>query len=247
MTTGTTAGAGPSRRERLREATLREIRQVARRLLVQEGPAAISLRAIAREMGMTAPALYRYYPSHTEVLAALTSDLYDELTAELEKARDAAPDAATGSRLLTVCRTLRSWSLAHPAEFAMMFASPLPRLGTEPARAPRHEAGLRFGLVFYSLVLELWQARPYPTPDPAELDPRLLEQLVECAEAFGGQMPPEAVHVFLTCWVRLYGLVSMEQFGQLHFALHDVEPMFEECLRELADLVGVEYTPPAPE
>src|SRR6266511_91616 len=70
----------PTRRERLREATLREIREVARRLLVDEGPAAISVRAIAREMGMTAPALYRYYPSHTHLVAALTADLYTELS-----------------------------------------------------------------------------------------------------------------------------------------------------------------------
>jgi AcrR family transcriptional regulator len=241
----TTAGtAGLSRRERLREATLREIQEVARRLLVQEGAAAISLRAIAREMGMTAPALYRYHPSHTDLVAALTAGLYDELTDELEKARDTAPDQDLSARILAVCRTLRRWSLAHPAEFGLMFASPLPHLPAEEPCSPKHEAGMRFGLVFYELVLEQWQTAGYPTPEPDELDPWLLQQLAECGEAFGGQMPPQAVHTFLVCWTRLYGLVCMEVFGQLGFALQDVGPMFEECLRELGGLLGLTYTAP---
>jgi AcrR family transcriptional regulator len=236
----------PTRRERLREATLREIREVARRLLVDEGPAAISVRAIAREMGMTAPALYRYYPSHTHLVAALTADLYTELSDRLEEARDAVQDDDVALRLQAVCRTLRRWSLAHPAEFGLVFASPIPSMeDVEHEDTPVHAAGMRFGGVFYALVLELWQRDPYPTPDPAQLDPFLLRQLTARAEAYGGLMPPEAVHVFLSCWIRLYGLVCMEVFGQLHFALEDVEPMFEECLRELAVLLNMEYQPPA--
>ena len=238
----------PRRRERLREATLREIRDVARRLLVADGEAAVSLRAIARDMGMTAPALYRYYSSHTDLMVALTADLYDELTAELEKARDAAPGAGVAERLLAVCRRLRGWSLGHPAEFGLMFASPLPHLATELAGTatpdPAHQAGMRFGLVFHDLVLQVWLADPYPTPDPARMDPALVRQLAECAAAFGGRMPPAAVHVFLDCWVRLYGLVCMEVFGQLRFALSDAEPMFEETLRDLSGLLGIEYLPP---
>jgi AcrR family transcriptional regulator len=234
----------PSRRERLRDATLLEIRAVARRLLVKEGESAISLRAIAREMGMTAPALYRYYASHTDLVAALTVDLFDELTGELEKARDAAPGGGVAPRLLAACRMLRHWSLAHPAEFGLMFASPLPHLGSEAELDPKHEAGMRFGFVSYSLFLEHWHENGFPTPDPDELDPSLLSQLEAAAVSFGGQLPPAAMHVFLTCWVRVYGLVCMEVFGQLHFALEDCGPMFEECLHELAGLIDLPYTRP---
>ena len=85
------AGTAPtptSRRERLRESTLTEIRATARRLLVDQGPEAVSLRGIAREMGMSAPALYRYYDSREDLLTALVIDCYEELIGEMTRRRD---------------------------------------------------------------------------------------------------------------------------------------------------------------
>ncbi|HEX6937099.1 MAG TPA: helix-turn-helix domain-containing protein, partial [Actinomycetes bacterium] len=73
------AEAAPTRRERVRDATVREIRRTARSLLVDQGPDALTLRAIAREMGMTAPALYRYFASHEEIVEALCQDVLDEI------------------------------------------------------------------------------------------------------------------------------------------------------------------------
>src|SRR3954447_17743823 len=81
----------PSRRDRLRAATVDEIKQAARTLLVREGQQAVTLRAIARDMGLTAPALYRYYPSLERLLGGLIADLYHELSDALEAARDRAP------------------------------------------------------------------------------------------------------------------------------------------------------------
>src|SRR4051812_23200578 len=92
--------APPTRRERLRRETLAEVSATARRALVREGVEGVSLRAIAREMGMTAPALYRYYASREALLSALVVTLYDELTAALEAARDDVPADDVGARLI---------------------------------------------------------------------------------------------------------------------------------------------------
>ena len=75
-----------NRRDRVRAATTMEIKQTARRILVSEGPDAVSLRAIAREMGMTAPALYRYFGSHEELIKYVIADIFTELTADLQAA-----------------------------------------------------------------------------------------------------------------------------------------------------------------
>ena len=80
-----------TRRDRLRAQTMQEIKAAARRELVAHGPGGIQLRAVAREVGLTAPALYRYFPSLDELVEALTVDLYGELCDQLEAARDAAP------------------------------------------------------------------------------------------------------------------------------------------------------------
>ncbi len=86
----------PSRRDRVRAATTQEIIQTARRLLVQHGPDAVSLRAIAREMGMTAPALYRYFSSHEELLRHVVADIFTELASHVRAAVDAAVDNTAG-------------------------------------------------------------------------------------------------------------------------------------------------------
>src|SRR5258707_9935323 len=86
----------PSRRDRVRAATTEEIKQTARRILVSEGPEAVSLRAIAREMGMTAPALYRYFGSHEELIKHVCADIFTELASDIRTAINAADDATGG-------------------------------------------------------------------------------------------------------------------------------------------------------
>jgi AcrR family transcriptional regulator len=237
----TTATKG-SRRERLRAATLDEIKQVARRLLVEGGPAAISLRAIAREMGLTAAALYRYFPNLEALAAALCADLYDECTAHLVRARDACPPDDLPGRLYAVCREFRRWSIAHPAEFGLMFGSPLPGVDMpdhDPDVEP-HAAGGRFAAVFAALFAQIWLQQPFQVPEPQELGAPLCRQLEAYLSQLEAPMPVGAAQVFLSCWIRLYGMVSMEVFGHLHFALSDPEPMFEAELAASARQLGLE-------
>jgi AcrR family transcriptional regulator len=243
----------PTRRERVRAATLDEIKQTARRLLIEQGPAAISLRAIAREMGMTAPALYRYFPSHEALLDGLCGDLKDELVAELEQARDAVPADQIEIRLLAACRAFRGWAIAHPAEFTLMFASArrevsevsgsVPFAGARPepgeclgevAAGPGHEAAQRFGRVFMDLIVELWHRRHFPVIESDVFPPDLRRQLERFVDGAGLSVPIGVAYVFLSGWVRLYGLVALEVFGHLDFAVGDVEPLFEAEIRAMA-------------
>src|SRR3954463_4185218 len=114
----------PSQRNRSRAATERGIRATARRLLVEHGADGLSLRAIARAMGMTAPALYRYHPSRENLVERLVGDLYAELTGMLAAAGDRHRPDDTGGSLLAVSRAFRRWALEHPGEFRLMFGSP---------------------------------------------------------------------------------------------------------------------------
>jgi AcrR family transcriptional regulator len=231
------AGDAGTRRERLRDATLAEIKDTARRRLVAEGPQALSLRGVAREMGLSAPALYRYVDSREDLLAAVVADLYDELTGALRAAVDALPSEAIGPRLVAASHELRRWARAHRTEFGLLFGSPPPGYAV-PAAGPAHEASRRFGLVFAELFAQLWAERPFPHTPVDELDPRLARQLEAYAQSLGSPLPPGAIAVFLECWVRLYGLVCMEVFGHLRFALDDAGPMFTDMLRANARALG---------
>ncbi|GGM82363.1 TetR/AcrR family transcriptional regulator [Dactylosporangium sucinum] len=235
----------PTRRERVRAATLDEILQVARRLLVQETIAGVTLRAIARDMGMTAAALYRYYPSLESLVAGLCARLYEECTTEIAEARDLA-GSDPGARLYAMCRTFRAWSVTHPAEFNLMFASPVPEAGR--LKSGEFGAGLRFALTFADIFGELWERAPFPVPPEEELPPLLAEQLHQFIDELGQQgarqgtssLPVGAAQLYLSCWVRMYGIVALEVYGHLKFALSDVGPMFDAELDAAARQLGLD-------
>jgi AcrR family transcriptional regulator len=263
-----------NRRERVRAATVQEIKDVARRQLVGDGPSAVSLRAIAREMGMTAPALYRYFPSFDHLVQSLVTDLSTELCAAVEHARDLASPDDAGARLLAVCRAFRAWSVGHPAEFGLIFGAPTPGYGTPaygagpsglapaqsrgsasesttpvgedaPAAERLDNGGARFGRLFLSAFAEVYRERRFPTPESDELPARLTEQLAAYRQRLGSSLPLGALAVVFGCWMRLYGLVSLEVFNHMSFALPDPEPFFEGELAEIAARLNITDVEPA--
>ena len=234
----------PRRRDRVRAATTAEIKQTARRILVAEGPDAVSLRAIAREMGMTAPALYRYFGSHEELLKHVIADIFTELATGIRGAIVSA-DAESGgdmtAKVFAACWEFRRWSLSHPKEFRLIFASPLPGLHVQHDEITA-ESGGQFGNTFFALMLELYRKQPFPVPPHDEIDPGLRKQLERYRDGLGqlaAGLPLGLLLVFLRCWVRLYGMVSLEVFDHLGFALDDPAPMFDYTIAELQDLLGL--------
>ena len=246
MSGPTEAGVLPaSRRDRVRAATAQEIKQTARRLLVDQGTEAVTLRAIAREIGMTAPALYRYFGSHEELLHSVVGDIFTELADDLHAAirAESQRGGAVVDKLVAACREFRHWGLTHKPEFGLVFGTPI--AGVEMDHHDfTEECGRRFGATFLALYLELWQRAPFPVPADDEIDPVLVAQLVDYRRAIGSDlpgisaMPIGGMLTFLRCWVRLYGAVALEILGHMRFALEDSSPMFELTLIELAELIG---------
>ena len=247
------AAAPSSRRDRLRAATTEEIIQTARRLLVTSGPEAVSLRAIAREMGMTAPGLYRYFGNHEELVRHLCAGIFTELGADIHQAIEAAeppagqaddPHAKLTVKMAAACGEFRRWALNHKDEFALVFGVPLP--GLDDGRYDiADECALAFAGTFFTLFLELWRKVPFAVPADEQIDPVLRDQLARYRDALGTSIPLGAVMTFLRCWTVLYGAVAMEVFGHMRFALEDPAPMFELTLGDLAALVGLRYPLPA--
>ncbi len=221
---------------------MHEIKEIARRHLVAAGPSGITLRAIARDMGMTPPALYRYITSLEDLVRVLIADYYDELTTVLERTRDTVPEQDTVGRLLAMVRAFRAWALGNPAEFALIFTTPLPASEMSRLDTTRtYEAGRRFGAVFFELAAELWRRHEFPVPAEDDLPPALREQLRGYADYMSGELPLGVMQVCVSCWSRLYGLVCLEVFGQLRFLGTDGGPVFEQELNDIAERLGAPY------
>jgi AcrR family transcriptional regulator len=234
-----------SRRDRVRAATTEEIKQVARKILVDEGPEAVTLRAIARQMGMTAPALYRYFGSHQELIRNVIGDIFLEIGGGIEAAIDAAAPRGITAKFSAAAREFRRWSLAHQREFGLLFGAPVPGLDLKHTDIA-DECGRKFADTFLGLYLELWHKKPFPVREPEEIDPDLRSQLERYREAVGVDLPIGAILSFVYCWTRLYGMVSLEVFGHLSWILDDGEPMFELMLKEIMPVLGLEYPAPGP-
>ncbi|MEV0172117.1 TetR/AcrR family transcriptional regulator [Streptomyces sp. NPDC050803] len=222
-------------RARARIEVTAAIKDEARRQLAAEGAAKLSLRAVARELGMVSSALYRYFPSRDDLLTALIIDAYNSHGASVEAAHQAVADAGPVQRWVAVCGAVRNWALAHPHEYALIYGSPVPGYTAPDTTVP---AASRVGLVFIGIVRDAHRGLGLAKPSlPAELRPEAERLTADLAP----DLPPENVTALVAAWAQLYGLVGFELFGQFNRVVEDREPFFRHAVSQLAHGVGLVY------
>ncbi|MCZ2859265.1 TetR/AcrR family transcriptional regulator [Blastococcus sp. VKM Ac-2987] len=224
----------PTARARVRAEITGEIADAARRQLAEVGAAALSLRAVARELGMASSAVYRYVPSRDDLLTRLIIDGYDALGAAAEGADD--PAAAPRDRWLAVCRAVRAWALAHPHEYALLYGSPVPGYTAPRDTVP---AAARVGVVLGRILGDAARAGVLPEGS-GERDPALVSD--ETAAVLGGSHPAidEDVRVrALLTWSSLFGVISFELFGHFTGSVADHDRWFDRAVGELAGTLGL--------
>jgi AcrR family transcriptional regulator len=236
MTAADPAAARPlTRRERRRRATMDEIVQVARRLL--SDPQGISLRSVASEMGMTAPALYRYVESYDDLTYRIAADIYDDLLAVLEQACDRYPADDPAARITAASAAFRQWALGNRVEFGLVFTNTATSVTTAGQKICV-EAGQRFGALFSELFVELWRRYGFAVPEAEELDPVLRERLssseaehTDFHESWRDESVPLGVHWhFFRIWSRLYGTVTLEVYGHVDTVIVETGALFRDMI-----------------
>lgn len=211
-------------RARVRDDLTREIKDAARRQVEDRGSASLSVRAVAREIGMVSSAVYRYFPSRDELLTALIVDAYDVVGEAAERAESAVRRGDFAGRWMAVVRAVRTWAVGHPHEYALIFGSPVPGYHAPPdtvdpaARIPVLLLGLLTDAVGAGRVR---MAASRPMPRPVRSDLRGLRDLV--APTLSEQYLGRAV----MAWTQLIGSLSFELFGHLKGAVHDYESYFD--------------------
>ncbi|MFG2294880.1 TetR/AcrR family transcriptional regulator [Streptomyces sp. NPDC048603] len=234
-TTGRTGG----RRERLRAETTAEIKKVALDLMASGGPDAITLRAIAREMGMTANAIYGYFATRDDLVTALINDVYTALADAVDAAWGAcAPVDGPAERIRAWAHAFRDWALANPEGFRLVYGDPVPGYrAPEGGAAP--EAARRVCTGLAGLADAAWpQAEPLYADsdfDWPDFDPGLLDKV---RPAFPG-LPPAAVALALRIWGHLHGLVSLEVYGHLRTQTVSPDKLFRAELAGLLRSLGL--------
>jgi AcrR family transcriptional regulator len=216
-------------RARARAELTEEIKREARHQLAEHGTD-LSLRAVARELGMASSAVYRYFPSRDDLLTALIVDAYDALgeTAEL-----ALSDAHEGvsERWVALSMAVRCWAVEHPHDYALLYGSPVPGY-----RAPQDTIAPaeRVSLVALGIMHEGVASGEISLRGSLPVSRAVRNDLSALSETTGLDIPDHVLARGLLIWTALFGSISFELFGHFHNVIHDYPAFFESQMRRAA-------------
>lgn len=233
----TTAPRTP--RERARAQTTADIVRLGREHLATHGAAALSLRAVARDLGVVSSAVYRYVANRDELLTLLLIDAYSELGDAVDAAVAGNPDHDFAGRFRALGRAVRDWALREPAGYGLLFGSPVPGY-----KAPAGRTTAPGTRVVYSLIRIFdgaYRAGEVTAGAPAAVVPPALSADLEVIRAELGLAAPDALLARgALVWTSLFGAVSFEVFGQYGPDTFTArEELFEHHLTVLAGIVGL--------
>jgi AcrR family transcriptional regulator len=208
-------------RERRRGEVNAALLATAKKELAQVGAAGLSVRAVAREMGMAPSALFRYISGRDELLTLLIVDAYDDLGDHVEAAEAAVPRSDVRGRWRAIATSFHEWSVANPHEYALLYGSPVPQY-----HAPADQT-TPSGTRVTTLLAALGMEDPTPPPRPAFLhlpDASQLRDLALAADV--PEMEGERLISGLLAWTTLVGAVSSELFEQLGEPVARLDTLF---------------------
>ncbi|MFC4128235.1 TetR/AcrR family transcriptional regulator [Nocardia rhizosphaerae] len=228
---------GPGPRALARAKTIADIKRIGREHLASQGAAALSLRAVARDLGVVSSAVYRYVRSRDELLTLLVVDGYNALGDAVDAALAAvASDPAT--RFRVTARTVRSWALAEPAWYGLLFGTPVP--GYAAPAQDTEAPGIRVIATLLGIIDDAYRAE-YLTPPSAEpiVSAPTAADFSAIRAQFGLAAPDWVIAAGLTVWTTLFGAVSFDVFdmyGRDTFA--DRAAVFELQIDQMLSMLG---------
>jgi AcrR family transcriptional regulator len=227
-----------TRRERQREATREEILSTAWKQIAEQGAASLSLRAIAREMGITAPGLYRYYPSRDDLVTALIVNAFNSFSDALEVARDACPQDAHADRYRAICKAYFQWGAQNPSCYLFIFGTPVSGYQMSEQAQPSAQRGF---LVQQGVIGEAYKAG---FVNPPESDIKLSRDLLaryKYLGQIGMPYPPIVTHLSLITWSTMHGITSLHLHNYLQgFLAEQVEGFVRHEIERLVRWLGLE-------
>lgn len=223
----------PTPRERARVDTMQRILESGRQQLAEHGAAALSLRAVARDLGMVSSAIYRYVGSRDELLTALIIEGYRDLAEVAEAA--VTGRAAPGRRFVALCEAVRRWAHDHPHQHALIFGSPVPGY-----RAPQDTVAeaARVHVAAICLVETAWETGDLTDSPAPVIGQALRRQAQDLRAALDTTLPEPVLVRFVAAWTQVFGVISFDLFGQLVGSFEPGDQMCTYTFRTAARTIG---------
>ena len=223
---------------RERSATIAQIKAVARQQMAEYGTAGLSLRGIGREMNITAPAIYNYFPRLDDLITALIVDAFNALADAMAAAELAVQSEACGPKIQASCLAYREWAIAHPVDFQLIYGNPIPgyvapaEITVPLARRPFDGLSRLFFEAYRTG--ELVVPAEY-TPVPASISAHFATWLPEA----GYDFPDALLCLLMSGWARIHGMAMLELFEHLGPVVGDSAAFYRYELGALLQQLGM--------
>lgn len=225
-----------SARDRAREEIRATILDKAREHLAEGGPAGLSLRAVARDLGLVSSAVYRYFENRDALLTAMIVDAYDSLGDRVDGALGTfGPERDPRERWVVAAVAVRGWALHHPQEYALLYGSPVPGY-TAPADTVG--PGTRVSLTLVGIVADA-VARGHEVAGEHPGSEKTRRDLEHLATLLPTPLPVPVLFATLLAWTQLFGLLTFELFGQTRGMVDDHGSLFRDAADTMAARIGL--------
>ena len=224
-------------RARARAELTQEILTTARGHLGVQGAAGLSLRAVARDLGMVSSAVYRYFPSRDDLLTHLIIDAYNSLGDAVDVAEGAVAREDHADRWMALAHACRGWALGHPQEWALIYGSPVPGYAApQDTVAP----GTRVSITMTTILIEAFARGSWPADaDAQDVPPEVSLALGPLREFIGTPIPDSLLIGGVMARTQLFGHISLELDGQYTNSVTDLDAFFDHIMRVTAQGLGL--------
>jgi AcrR family transcriptional regulator len=215
-----------------------QIKAAARRQMAQYGTAGLSLRGIARELGITAPAIYNYFPRLEDLITALIVDTFTALAEAMEAAEAEVESDRPYDKVIALCLAYRRWAVTHPVDFQLIYGNPIPgyhapeELTIPLARRPF------LGLFRCFMEAHLNGEMTIPA-EYRDLPPATIEGIAAWKRMSGIEMSDALVALLMSGWSRVHGMVMLELFHHIHPLVGDGETFYRYEIDAFAERLGM--------
>lgn len=225
-----------------REEMIEQIKETARQQMASKGTAGLSLRGIAREIGITAPAIYNYFPTLDDLITALISDAFRSIAKAMEQAADKQDDGRVASRILAAGMAYREWAIAHPIQFQLIYGNPIPNY-----LAPAEITGPLARLPFEGLMkdfLRAYHSGELQLPDQYVHIPADIEDDIDAyLDRVGFELPKAVVYTIMASWAHIHGMIMLELFHHITPIISHTDQFYQHEM--ISFLRSLKMTPPA--
>jgi AcrR family transcriptional regulator len=221
-----------------REDMPREIKAIARQQMSELGTAGLSLRAIARQMEITAPAIYNYFPRLEDLITALIVDAFNDLAVAMDDARADSSTKSTHSQIEAMLFAYRQWAVDHPVDFQLIYGNPIP--GYEAPLEVTGPLARRPFIGLFDLYAHALHSEEIEIPEEYLQVPKSISaNLVYWREQTGIDLPDALSCLMMSGWARIHGLVMLELFHHLQPVVGDPEAFYQYEVRAFHKRLGL--------